>query len=276
VRVAEGNSDCGRRTATRSPAHSDNYRPNPEARFEYAGFARPNAQSAEVERLRREYGGEPQGVRRVTVLGYGPELARRRAEYAGLPTLPIAFRPDELTADHWQILMKPPNERAEYMQVVRDVIATLHYAGRLSLKTLEHALLTDERLAPAQRRLAKTRLSFAEKWVADDRPYEWADVLAAGTLTVVDLRMQTLPKEDALKLCLVLTDVVRRTKNGVNKVVVYDEAHEYLDAKGLAGELERAITQMRHDGVSFVLAARDPKRIPEGCSSTCSPGWCSS
>ena len=86
--------------------------------------------------------------------------------------------------------------------------------------------------------------------------------LTGGALNVFDLRMQTMNSSDALKLCLVITDLVRRTKNGVNKVVVFDEAHEYVDSKELVGELENAITQIRHDGLSFVLASQFPDRIP--------------
>jgi hypothetical protein len=74
--------------------------------------------------------------------------------------------------------------------------------------------------------------------------------------------MQALSSDDALKLCLVLTDLVRRAKNGVNKMVVFDEAHEYVDSKDLVAELENAITQIRHDGMSFVLASQFPDRIP--------------
>ncbi len=61
---------------------------------------------------------------------------------------------------------------------------------------------------------------------------------------------------------MVLTDLVRRAKNGVNKMVVFDEAHEYVDSKDLVAELENAITQIRHDGMSFVLASQFPDRIP--------------
>ena len=64
-------------------------------------------------------------------------------------------------------------------------------------------------------------------------------------------------------MCLVVTDLVRRTKNGVNKMIVFDEAHEYVDCKELVGELENAITQIRHDGMSFILATQSPQRIPE-------------
>jgi hypothetical protein len=88
-------------------------------------------------------------------------------------------------------------------------------------------------------------------------------VFQEGSLNIFDLRMQAMEASEALKLCLIITDLVRRTKNGVNKMVVFDEAHEYIDCRELVGELENAITQIRHDGLSFVLASQFPERIPE-------------
>src|SRR5207248_863847 len=81
-----------------------NYRRNPDARFEYWGFKEANTNPAEVEKLRSLYRGEPAAVKQVNVFGYGPELQRRQAEYRGIPTFPIQFRADELSAEHWQIL----------------------------------------------------------------------------------------------------------------------------------------------------------------------------
>jgi DNA helicase HerA-like ATPase len=159
--------------------------------------------------------------------------------------------------------MKPPSPHSEYMDVIRDIIQDLYYQDRLTFKTLERNILTDERLSESQRTRARNRLGFAARWLADDRPYEWADVLKEGSLNIFDLRMQTLSSDEALKLCLVITDLVRRTRNGVNKMIVFDEAHEYVDCKELVGELENAITQIRHDGLSFVLASQFPERIPE-------------
>ena len=239
-----------------------NFRRNPEARFEYWGFKQHNSKPPEVAKLRSDYKAEPVGIERLNVFGYGPELQRRQDEYRGIPTFPIQFRADELGAEHWQILMKPPSPQAEYMDVVRDIIQKLFYQERLTLKNLEKHIQTDERLSPMQRRKAETRLSFAQRWLCDEREYEWGDVLTGGALNVFDLRMQTMTSADALKLCLVITDLVRRTKNGVNKVVVFDEAHEYVDSKELVGELENAITQIRHDGLSFILASQFPERIP--------------
>jgi hypothetical protein len=239
-----------------------NYRKNSEARFEHSGFRKPNNRSAEVEALRAKYNATPLGVKQVNVFGYGPELSRRQAEYDGVTTFPIQFRGDELGAEHWEILMRPPNPQTEYMDIVRAVIKTLFYKKQLSYKNLEKAIHTDERFTSSQRKHAVNRLSFVHEWLCDERKYEWGDVLAAGSLNVIDLRMQTMTGSDALKLCLVITDLVRRTKNNVNKVIVFDEAHEYVDSKDLTKELENAITQIRHDGLSFILASQFPDRIP--------------
>jgi Cdc6-like AAA superfamily ATPase len=240
-----------------------NYRKNSQARFEHVGFSMPNSRTDEVKTLATKYGAMPQAVGTVNIFGYKEELPRRVAEYGGLRSLPIQFRPDELGADHWEILMKPPSPEAEYMDIIRDIIQKLYYEDRLTFKTLDRAIQTDERMSPAQRRRAMNRLRFAERWISDSRPYEWTDVLAEGSLNIFDLRMQAMESAEALKLCLIITDLVRRTKNGVNKLVVFDEAHEYVDSKVLVGELQNAITQIRHDGLSFILASQFPDRIPE-------------
>lgn len=240
-----------------------NFRRNPEARFEYAGFGQPNSKQVEVEKLISQYSANPDAISTINVFGYEPELLRRRSDYDQLPTFPIQFRSDELGAEHWEILMKPPSPQSEYMDIVRDIIQKLFYEDRLTFKSLEKNILTDERLSNSQRQRATNRLSFAHRWVCDERNYEWSDVLKEGTLNIFDLRMQTMGSSEALKLCLVLTDLVRRTRNGVNKLVVFDEAHEYVDCKELIGELENSITQIRHDGLSFILASQFPERIPE-------------
>jgi hypothetical protein len=240
-----------------------NYRHNPESRFEYTGFCEPNSNTEQVELLRTKYGAGPVGIESINVFAYEPELGRRKGEYRDIPSHPIRFRPDELGADHWEILMKPPTPQAEYMDIIRDIIQKLFYDERLTFKNLEKHILTDERLSDSQRRRALNRMSFAERWISDERAYEWSDVLKEGTLNIFDLRMQTMDASEALKLCLIITDLVRRTRNGVNKMIVFDEAHEYVDCKELVGELENAITQIRHDGLSFVLASQFPERIPE-------------
>lgn len=239
-----------------------NYRRNSESRFEYGGYAVPNNREPEVRTLREQYGVEPDRVARVNVLAYREEIPRRVAEYANCIPFPIEFRSDELTAEHWRILMRPPSREAEYMDIIRDIIQVLSYAGRLTLENLDAGIRDDQRFTPTQRRRAMNRLSFAERWISDDRQYEWTDLIKEGSLTVVDLRMLALESSEALKICLIVTDMIRRKATGINRVVVFDEAHEYVDSRELVVELENCITQIRHDGMTFILASQFPEKIP--------------
>lgn len=239
-----------------------NYRSNEAARFEYGGFRRANNRPNEVAALEREYGGSTAGIPSVNVLAYPDELPRRRGEYADLRALPLQFRSEELSANHWEILMKAPQRETEYMNVIRDIIQKLHYQQRLTLDDLEQEVRKDDRLSSSQLQRAVNRLIFARRWISDRRPYHWSDLLQEGSLTIVDLRMQMLQPTEALKLCLVTTDLIRRAKNGVNKLIVFDEAHEYVHNRELVEDLENALTQIRHDGMSFVFASQYPTRIP--------------
>ena len=239
-----------------------NFRRNSQARFEYAEFGAPNSKAPEVQTLREEYGVDPVAIPTVNVLAYAEEIPRRTKDYVGCIPYPIQFRSDELGAEHWEILMKPPSREAEYMDIVRQIIQRLFYDGELNLANLERAIETDARFTSPQRRRAMNRISFAEQWISDDRQFEWSDLLKEGSLTIVDLRVQSMEANEALKICLIVADMVRRQKKRVNRVIVFDEAHEYVDCRELVGELENCITQMRHDGVSFVLASQFPERIP--------------
>jgi len=240
-----------------------NYRRNAESRFEYRAFTQPNSNIQEVKRLVGDYAALPKGIDRINVLGYGPELERRRNEYGNASLFPIKFLPQELSAEHWEILMKPPSSTTEYMSIARKIIQDLFYENRLTFANLRRAIEDHDGLTPSQRQRLDNRLKFAETWISDQRNYDWADVFTPGTLTVFDLRMQALSRDDALRLCLILTDIVRKTSNGVNKTIIFDEAHEYVDSKDLIDELENAITQIRHDGLSFILASQFPERIPQ-------------
>ena len=240
-----------------------NYRRSPESRFEYGTFTQPNSNIQDVKRLNSDYVASPRGIDRINVLGYEPELKRRQSEYSNASLFPIKFLPQELSAEHWEILMKPPSPNAEYMHIVRKIIQNLFYANCLTFANLKRAIEDEEGLTSLQRQKLDNRLKFAETWISDHRDYKWSDVFTSGTLTVFDLRMQASSKDDALRLCLILTDIVRKTSNNVNKTIIFDEAHEYVDSKDLIDDLENAITQIRHDGLSFILASQFPERIPQ-------------
>ena len=47
-----------------------------------------------------------------------------------------------------------------------------------------------------------------------------------------------------------------------NKFIVFDEAHKYMDNKELTGNIVTAIREMRHKGVSIMIASQDPPSLP--------------
>jgi DNA helicase HerA-like ATPase len=115
----------------------------------------------------------------------------------------------------------------------------------------------------AQKRRALNRVIFAEKYIDSNRNYGWDDVIQPGIMTVFDLRAAPIDKEQALKLVLVISNIIRRNAKNVNKLIVFDEAHEYMGEKLLTNELDNMLTQIRHDGLSFILASQFPEHIPQ-------------
>ena len=47
-----------------------------------------------------------------------------------------------------------------------------------------------------------------------------------------------------------------------NKFIVFDEAHKYMNNKELVGSITTAIREMRHKGVSIMIASQDPMSLP--------------
>jgi len=179
--------------------------------------------------------------------------------------MPLQFKSDELNIEHWKILLKPPTAAAGYVDNMNRIIKDLHNKKRLTFTALKQAIEDDDTFEPAQHRAAQRCLRFAGDWINDEREYQWDHIFAAGTLTVFDLRSPIIARRDALRLCLILTDMVRQTSNGVNKTIVFDEAHEYVgpkESKDLVEDLENAIRLMRHAGLSFIFATQKPETIP--------------
>ena len=91
-----------------------------------------------------------------------------------------------------------------------------------------------------------------------------------GRLIIVDLRDQFIEKDEALGLFVVLlqlfADAKYRDENGVersfNKLVVFDEAHKYIESPDLVSGLIEVVREMRHKGTSIMVASQDPPSVP--------------
>jgi DNA helicase HerA-like ATPase len=134
--------------------------------------------------------------------------------------------------------------------------------GELTLDGLrqevEHSGLSDY-----LKELALLRLRFAAEYIDDT--HRLTNVLRPGRLVVVDLRDELVEKDEALGLFVVLLQMFAETTfegRAFNKLVVFDEAHKYIDSPDLVAGLVEVVREMRHKGTSIMVASQDPPSVP--------------
>ena len=89
-------------------------------------------------------------------------------------------------------------------------------------------------------------------------------MLRPGRLIIVDLRDEFIDKDEALGLFVVMLNIFANAgrEEGFNKLIVFDEAHKYMDNPDLTAHIVDVIRQMRHQGVSVLIASQDPPSLP--------------
>ena len=92
----------------------------------------------------------------------------------------------------------------------------------------------------------------------------WPKLLKPGRLIIVDLRDEFIDKDEALGLFVVMLNIFANAghDDGYNKLIVFDEAHKYMDNPDLTSHIVDVIRQMRHQGVSVLIASQDPPSLP--------------
>ena len=123
--------------------------------------------------------------------------------------------------------------------------------------------IEDSGLSDHLKELALLRLRFAEEYVDDQQ--DLTSVLRPGRLVIVDLRDELVEKDEALGLFVVLLQMfAEATYEGrpFNKLVVFDEAHKYIDSPDLVAGLVEVVREMRHKGTSILVASQDPPSVP--------------
>jgi len=79
------------------------------------------------------------------------------------------------------------------------------------------------------------------------------------------LRDAFIEKDEALGLFVVLLQIfAEATYEGYsfNKLVVFDEAHKYIENPDLVAGLIEVVREMRHKGTSIMVASQDPPSVP--------------
>ncbi len=225
---------------------------------EFVSMNRPNSDQEQIETL-AQWEVQPAGLDDVLVLTTADTVDLRQREFPRATVEPIAFSSAELTIADWRFLMGATGNDSLYLKLVNEVMRKNR--ANLTLKAIQDGLVTAP-MSETHRSLAETRLEFASRFIDDNRSLR--SLLLPGRLVVVDLRDEFIEKEQALGLFVTMLNVFAgagMAQDPFNKIIVFDEAHKYMGGS-LINHVVEVIREMRHKGVTAVIASQDPINIP--------------
>lgn len=241
------------------------YSPTMDYRPEFTSMVAPNTEAAQVKALKDTFGAEPRALADVLLLAPADKLEERKREYPGIEVRPLKFSAGELQTSHWRFLMGAVGNQATYIRQLNRVMKSLR--DDLTLEGLNQGIEVSS-LPDHLKSMAKMRLELASEYIDDS--VRLKDEIRPGRLIIVDLRDEFIEKDEALGLFVVLlqlfADAKYRDAKGVehsfNKLVVFDEAHKYIDSPDLVAGMIEVVREMRHKGASIMVASQDPPSVP--------------
>lgn len=241
------------------------YSPTMDYRPEFTSMVTPNSEAGQVMALKETFGAEPQALSDVLLLTPADKLEERKLEYPDIEVRPLKFAATELQTSHWRFLMGAVGNQATYIRQLNRVMKALR--NDLTLDGLKQGIEASS-LPDHLKAMAKMRLELASEYIDDS--VRLKDEIRPGRLIIVDLRDEFIEKDEALGLFVVLlqlfSDAKYRDANGVehsfNKLVVFDEAHKYIESPDLVAGLIEVVREMRHKGTSIMVASQDPPSVP--------------
>ncbi len=241
------------------------YSPTMDYPPEFTSMIAPNSEAAQVKALKETFGAEPCALADVLLLAPADKLEERKKEYPGIEVRPLKFAAAELQTSHWCFLMGAVGNQATYIRQLKRMMKSLR--AELTLEGLDREIEASS-LPEHLKSMAKMRLELASEYIDDS--IRLKDEIRPGRLIIVDLRDEFIEKDEALGLFVVLLQLVADAKyhdeNGVersfNKLVVFDEAHKYIESPDLVAGLIEVVREMRHKGTSIMVASQDPPSVP--------------
>jgi len=229
---------------------------------EFTSMGQPNDNPSDVGRLLAQYNAVPESIDDIVLLVPKGKVSERKAQFPGIDVRPIAFKSSELGVRDWQFLLGAIGNDSMYIRQINSVMRKLR--DNLSFDALRREVRNSAFLSHAQKTLAEQRFLFAQDYIDDMA--ELGLVLCPGRLVLVDLRDEFIQKDEALGLFVVMMNVFsgvgRDADRHFNKFIVFDEAHKYMGNRELTGNIVSAIREMRHKGVSLLIASQDPPSLP--------------
>lgn len=236
------------------------YSPTMDYAPEFTSMVSPNSDEPQVAALRERYGAEPKALSDVLLLVPSDKLEARRAEYPAIDVRPLRFAASELQASHWRFLMGAVGNQATYIRQLNQIMKRLR--NDLTLEGLRQGI-DEARIPDHLKELAHARLDLAAEFIDDTALL--GPLLRPGRLVIVDLRDEFMEKDQALGLFVVLLQLFAEVEyqgRKFNKLVVFDEAHKYIESPDLVAGLIEVVREMRHKGTSIMVASQDPPSVP--------------
>ena len=229
---------------------------------EFTSMVYPNDEAGQLAKLKAEYGAEAGSVKDVVLLAPESQVETRKAEYPDIDVHPIGFDSSELSVKDWMFLLGAMGNDSTYIKELKQIMKSCRY--NMSLQNIRDGVANSNHMSTSQRSLAEQKLDFAEEYITDGNKLQ--QYLRPGRLIIVDLRDEFIEKDEALGLFVVMLNIFSSvlTVNGraFNKFIVFDEAHKYMNNRELVGSITTAIREMRHKGVSIMIASQDPMSLP--------------
>ncbi len=249
---------------------------------EFTSIVFPNDDAGQLARLKAEYGAEPGCIADVILLTPASQVSERREEYPGFDVRPISFAARELNVEDWMFLLGAKGSDATYVKQLKLIMKSCRHD--MTLANIRSGVEADGSMPAAQKSLATQRLLFAEDYIDDS--VSLGGLVRPGRLIIVDLRDEFIEGDDAMGLFAVMLNIFASVKKvdgkEFNKLMVFDEAHKYMNSPELASPVASVISEVRHKGVSVMIASQDPMSLPSaiiGLSSVAllhrftSPAW---
>lgn len=229
---------------------------------EFTSMIYPNDEAGQLAKLKAEYGAEAGSVKDVLLLAPESQVENRIAEYPGIEVHPIGFDSSELSVKDWMFLLGATGNDSTYIKELKQIMKANR--NDMSLENIRKGVNDSNHFSTSQRSLATQRLDFADEYINDGT--KLSQYLRPGRLIIVDLRDEFIEKDEALGLFVVMLNifsgVMQVNGKAFNKFIVFDEAHKYMNNKELVDSITTAIREMRHKGVSVMIASQDPMSLP--------------
>jgi hypothetical protein len=227
---------------------------------EFASMAHANSDQSDADVLSAAYVAAPISLDDVRVLVPPDLVDERAADFPGLDVRPLYLGANELRLDDWKLLMGIEGGDQMYSKAMNGIFRQLR--DHVSVDALELAI-DNSGLSISQKRIAQTRLSFARPYISNTEGA--SEHLIPGRLLVIDLRDELIESDEALALFMILLGRFAQAEwhgSRFNKLIVFDEAHKYMDQPKLTNKIVETVREMRHKGTSVVIASQNPPSVP--------------